>query len=868
MQAKTPQHILSLISRAYPGLVTYIDKNFKYQFVNENYRDWFEVEESNIVGFPVEKMIGTKGFLHRKPYMERALKGEKVKFIATLNHKILGTRMLEQIYDPDVDENGNIEGFIALAYDITEQKRAEKMAKENEARFRSLTEVMPHHVWVADGEGKVIWFNENWPRLTGTTLKENLGDGWLNVIHPEDRVATILNWKDTISLTAAQQCEYRLKMKDGTYRWHISRAISIKDDSGNIVRWVGTTTDIEEQKTAKDNAVSERKNIYSLLMKAPVAITVTNGPDHIVELVNDEAQVLFPNTCKEGFPVSDFLNEAEKERFMPLMDMIYNSGVGQIFKAQPVKVIRDNGEVKNYYIDLLYEPIKDKNNLTTGIFHLAVDVTDRVTALKRAEESEKLFRTYAESMPQMAFIANAKGEITYFNRRWYDFSGSSEGEDFNWEEREIHHPEDKERTVQRWRHSIETGEPYEIEYRLRRKDGSYRWHLGRAVPLRDSTGKITQWVGTNTDIHDQKLIEANQTRLLQLLESSSDFIGLADIEGKGIFINSAGREMVGIDPETDIAKIQISDFFFEEDLSFVDKVIIPTTLQEGKWVGDFRFKHFKTGEVKWVHYNSFITHDEKTGELTGFATVSRDITEMKQKERKLEEALIARDQFLSIASHELKTPLTSLKLQAQLTLRNLQNKKEIAPDRQLSMANQTSELVGRLTRLIDDMLDVSRIRTGKLQLDKAEHDFSDIIREAVFRLSVLFEAAGLSHPYMDLDENVKGICDRFRIEQVIGNLLTNAIRYGMGKPVMISLKKKDNYIRMAVTDQGYGIAQEDLGRIFGRYERAINSSEVSGLGLGLFITKEIVESHNGRIWVESEVGKGSTFIVELPVNGQ
>lgn len=262
MQAKTPQHILSLISRAYPGLVTYIDKDFKYQFANENYRDWFEVEYSNIVGFSVEKMIGTKGFLYRKPFMERALKGEKVKFIATLTHKILGQRQLEQIYEPDIDENGKVQGFIALAYDITEQKRAEKLAQENEARFRSLTEVMPHLVWVADGEGKVIWFNENWPRVTGTTFKENLGDGWLNVIHPEDRVATILNWKDTLTNFSSQQCEYRLRMKDGSYRWHVSRAISIKDDSGKIVRWVGTTTDIEEQKTAKDIAVSERRKIY------------------------------------------------------------------------------------------------------------------------------------------------------------------------------------------------------------------------------------------------------------------------------------------------------------------------------------------------------------------------------------------------------------------------------------------------------------------------------------------------------------------------------------------------------------------------------------------------------------------------------
>lgn len=608
MVARTPQHILSLISKAYPGLITYIDTNLKYQFVNQNYRDWFDVNDTQILGTLVEELIGTPSFRERKPFMERALKGEKVKFITTLNHKILGKRELEQVYDPDIDEQGEVHGFITLAYDITDQRRAEKLALENEARFRSLTEVMPQLVWVADGDGKVIWFNDNWPRVTGTSLKENLGDGWLNVLHPEDKAMIKEIWQKNLT-SPSYESEYRLRMKDESYRWHVSRAISMKDESGLIVRWVGTTT----------------------------------------------------------------------------------------------------------------------------------------------------------------------------------------------------------------------------------------------------------------DIHEQKQIEINQTRLLQVLESSTDFIGTADAEGHVLFVNSAGREMVGLDQEMDLSKIKVMDFFFQEDKKFVDTVIIPTTLQKGSWVGDFRFKDFKTSEVRWVHYNLFTTHDEKTGEFTGLATVSRDISEMKRKERKLEEALFARDQFLSVASHELKTPLTSLKLQAQLTLRNLENSKELSIEKQIAIAHQTSDLVGRLTRLIDDMLDVSRIRTGKLKLDKGTHDMSEIIREVVFRMSIIFEAAGLSDPDMDLENDVLGKWDRFRIEQVIGNLLTNAIRYGRGKPINISLKKIDQVARLSVTDQGYGIAKDDLARIFDRYERAINSSEVSGLGLGLFITKEIVESHAGKIWVESELGKGATFIVELPL---
>ena len=231
----------------------------------------------------------------------------------------------------------------------------------------------------------------------------------------------------------------------------------------------------------------------------------------------------------------------------------------------------------------------------------------------------------------------------------------------------------------------------------------------------------------------------------------------------------------------------------------------------------------------------------------------------------LNKALKSRDQFLSIASHELKTPLTSLKLQSQLTLRMLEKSSEIPVERQKQQAHQQSDLVTKLTRLIDDMLDVSRIRTGKLNLEKSEHEIGDVVREVVFRMELLFEAAGIPLPAINVEAKMFGFWDRFRLEQVIGNLLTNAIRYGKGKPIEILIEKKGKMASVSVTDQGYGIDKVDSERIFGRFERASHSAEVSGLGLGLFISKEIIESHAGRIYVTSHLGRGSTFTFEIPI---
>jgi len=817
------------------------------------------LESTEVLGKTPEEILGKEIYSQRKDKIFRVLGGEKLKYLHTIPHHKLGNRTVEQIYEPDINQSGEVVGFLAMAYDITDQVNLEKRAKENESRFRGLTEVMPQLVWLADADGKFIFINNNWPLITGTSMEENLGHGWMNTIHPDDRMITLLNWEKALKTGEAFEAEYRLRKKDGSYCWYISRGIPIKNDFGQIERWVGTTTDIEAQKNAKDLAIAERKRIYSLFMQSPVNIVVFDGPEHVVELINPAARSYLGNRDITGLRILDAMPEVLDQHLILILDEIYKTGKGRTFKSLPVFFKQPDGEKKTVYADLFFEPIRDEQGNTSGILNMGVDVTEQVMAFKRAEKSEELFRTYAESMPQMAFIADATGKITYLNRRWNDFAGE------NWTREKIIHDEDKELVNNAWLHSIETNESFELEYRLLRKDGDYRWHLARAVPLKDSLGHVTQWVGTVTDIHDQKEYEAVQARLLQILDSSSDFVSMMEPSGKIIYINKAGKEMLGLHEDEEVDVYKSMDFFFEDDLKFVKEVIFPTTIKDGKWVGDIRLKNLKNDEERWVHYNSFITRNEESGDFTGFATISRDLTEVKQKERKLEEALVARDQFLSIASHELKTPLTSLKLQSQLTLRSLQAGKEQTKARQYEIATQANEMVGRLTRLIDDMLDVSRIRTGKLQLDSSKQELGNIVREVVFRMGPLFEAANLDLPTIDTKEPLIGDWDRFRLEQVIGNLLTNAIRYGKGNPIEITLKKEFNNAILMITDHGYGIAEKDLERIFGRFERAISSSEVSGMGLGLFISKEIVETQKGRIWAQSALNKGSTFFIELPL---
>ena len=220
---------------------------------------------------------------------------------------------------------------------------------------------------------------------------------------------------------------------------------------------------------------------------------------------------------------------------------------------------------------------------------------------------------------------------------------------------------------------------------------------------------------------------------------------------------------------------------------------------------------------------------------------------------------------MSIASHELKTPLTSLKLQTQSMRRSFERGKAEAfsPENVGKMVINNEKQVGRLIRLVDDMLDFSKIESGKLSMNREWADVGEIVREVYEQLEEQLNVTGCQSRLID-GPPIFASVDRFRIEQVVTNLLTNASRYGKGRPVVVKTETIGNKVVVSVSDQGMGIAPGNLERVFNRFERAVSANEISGLGLGLYISREIILAHQGRIWVQSDLGVGSTFFFELP----
>jgi signal transduction histidine kinase len=241
----------------------------------------------------------------------------------------------------------------------------------------------------------------------------------------------------------------------------------------------------------------------------------------------------------------------------------------------------------------------------------------------------------------------------------------------------------------------------------------------------------------------------------------------------------------------------------------------------------------------------------------------KEVSARSEVQSQLNTALAARDDFVAVAAHELRNPLNVFHLTLQL-LHRISGDPNSGP-RAREILNKSRNQIDRLSALVDRLLDVTRIRSGRFELRLAAFDLGDLVKEVATR-------AAEQHPNLpmtlELDDNVVGFWDRLRIDQAITNLLSNAIKYGRNKPIRVKVTAVDEEAIVSVADQGTGISPEDLARIFNRFERAVSQSNKEGLGLGLWITKRIVQAHGGSISAAGELGTGSVFTLRMPLNAQ
>ncbi|MCK6504591.1 ATP-binding protein [Myxococcota bacterium] len=368
-----------------------------------------------------------------------------------------------------------------------------------------------------------------------------------------------------------------------------------------------------------------------------------------------------------------------------------------------------------------------------------------------------------------------------------------------------------------------------------------------------------------------------------LLDASSDFIGIADPTGRPVWVNPAGRRMVGFAPDFDVGPTQIPDYYPPEHRDFVLETIVPTVMRQGHWKGETWFRHWQTQAPIPVSDEHFVIADPGTGEVLGLGTITRDISDLRRAREEVDAAnqqlraanevisrLLeqsraldrAKTEFFGNVSHELRTPLTLL----LLPLEELLARPTLAPDLR-ERASQMHRNALRLARLVDNLLDFSRVEAGRLSARFSATDIGQATAEVASAFESAFASAGIGYRVaLDTAGEVAWL-DREKWDKIVMNLLSNALKYTLKGRVEVALRREGEAFELSVTDTGGGIPADQIPLLFERFHRVEGAPARSheGAGIGLALARELARMHGGDITVDSEPGAGSRFTVSLPV---
>jgi PAS domain S-box-containing protein len=401
--------------------------------------------------------------------------------------------------------------------------------------------------------------------------------------------------------------------------------------------------------------------------------------------------------------------------------------------------------------------------------------------------------------------------------------------------------------------------PYQVHATGRR--GHYEGHY---YPVRDATGQIAGAMAVIRDVSDQRAAELvlheTENRFKNMADASPVLLWMSRVDGLCTFFNQTWLNFTGRTLEEEWGVGWAEGVHFEDFQRCMDTYTDAFNARKS-FEMEYRLQRHD-GEYRWI-LDRGTPRYEADGGFAGFIGSCVDINELKAAQEQMGRAIAGRDEFLSIASHELRTPLTA----AQLTIDSLTKRLEHGPAGSADLvkrARAIQEQTLRLSALVSVLLDVSRITVGKLEVEPEEMDLAELAVAVVRRFD--HHARNARCPVrLVAPAAVVGRWDRVRIEQVITNLLSNAFKYAPGTEVMVEVGRADGRATLVVRDQGRGIGPELRPRIFNRFERGVSARNYGGLGLGLWISREIVEAHGGAIRVDSIPGHGATFSVDLPV---
>ena len=639
--------------------------------------------------------------------------------------------------------------FVILRRHLLARERAAAVIHEQGERFRTTLASIGDAVMTVDTKGRVTYLNAIAEDLTGWSNAEAKGQSMHDVFRivnettrqpVENPVDKVLREGSIVGLAN----HTILISKDGSERAIDDSAAPIRNQDDQIEGVVLVFRDVAERRKAERELATSQARKAAILESAMDGIITIDAAGKVITF-NPAAEQMFGYGRAEtiGRDMADLIiPQAYRGEHQRGLQHYLATGEGPILRKRiELTAIRSTGE--EFPVEVAITPIKTESEIFfTGYIR---DLTERKHSEEALRDAEQQFRTLADTIPQLAWMANPDGNIFWYNQRWYDYTGTTLEQMEGWGWQTVHDADELPRVIEKFRASLVSGEDWEDTFPLRRHDGEMRWHLSRMVPVRDEHGKIVRWFGTNTDVTDQ--IEA--------------------------------------------------------------------------------------------------------------------ANELRQLAANLSEADRRKDVFLATLAHELRNPLAPIR-NALSVLKHKEDNPQAFDETREMLERQVQQMV----RLIDDLLDLSRISRNRIDLRKEDVVLSEVVRQAVETCRPAVDEAEHTLTVDLPEEPIHLHADKVRLAQIFANLLNNSAKYTeRGGQVALSARVQESDVIVAVRDNGIGIPQEMLGHVFDMFTQIDPSIERAqgGLGIGLTLVKRLVEMHGGTIVARSEgPGKGSEFVVRLP----
>jgi PAS domain S-box-containing protein len=768
--------------------------------------------------------------------------------------------------DPLRNESGNVVRWYGTITDIDDRKRLEETLRANELSLRQIVDNIPGFVHTTSAMGEIEFISRQTLEFYGKTEEELKDWSRAGIVHPDDLPHTIEAWRKSIETGQDIEVEHRNRRFDGVYRWIQARGRAIRNGEGEITGWYWLLTDIEERKRAEEALRVNERNLRLIVDSIPGQLVRMSASGE-VEFANRQLLAYFGKELEDikNWSTGGIFHPEDLPRAIEIAGKSFASG--EPYELE-IRVRRFDGIYR--WIQGRGIPLRDAEGGILNWYAIQTDIDDLKKAEEALQSSERNLSLIINTIPTLVWSALPDGSAEFFNQNYLAYVGLPLENLQGWGWAAVVHPQDQAVLSGAWQSIMAAGKTGEAEARLRRFDGQYRWFLFRANPMRDDSGQIVKWYGTNTDIHDRKQAEAevkeSYLRLAEAQQLSKTGSFITDLVADEHNWSEETFRIFEFDPAAKVTVQMIRDQIHPEDLPSFDAMI--ARAMTGMDV-DFSFRFVTSGgAVKHIRGMARVIEHVVGRPL--FIGALQDVTDSKVAEEALNKArsdlahvsrVTTLNALTASIAHEINQPLTGIVANANTCLWLLSTD---PPD--IDGARETAQLTIRDGNRASDVIQRLRTLYGKKDSCSETMDLNEATREVIsLSLSDLQRNRVIvRHELADDLPPVTG--DRIQLQQVILNLIRNAsdamskIDDRPRELLITTEREENNWVCVRVKDVGVGFQSKSADKLF----EAFYTTKEHGMGIGLNVSRSIIEAHHGRLWATTNDGPGATLSFSIP----